>query len=427
MPKSHTISVFEHDTLLLHRQYGEIVFDQDKLDEFVRFYGKGVPYYNLIRNGIKFNEYVGAIQIGNTVVNVLPKADKLPKDDADKTKWNSILINMLRAVHGFEAQAPSSSHLKTKQNSVLDLYFELFLKEVEYLLHRGLVKKYQKTEGNLTALKGSLQFARHISKNLVHKERFYTRHTVYDTEHLLHVILYQTIQVLKRIHTNTALTGRINALLLNFPEMPSQKITEATFDQITLNRKTEGYRKSLEISRLILLNYHPDLSRGRKDVLALMFDMNNLWEQFVLVSLKKQRGLKVRGQHSKYFWKPDDGYRRTIRPDISIEKDNKRYILDTKWKLVNNQPSIEDLRQMYAYHHYFDAEKVALLYPGKELHVKGVFAPTQYQVAQTNQDTLECGLLFTEPPLAEKNIISAWQSDIWRVVNGWMQLQNPKR
>lgn len=54
----------------------------------------------------------------------------------------------------------------------------------------------------------------------------------------------------------------------------------------------------------------------------------------------------------------------------------------------------------------------------------GTFAPTQYQTTQT---TLECGLLFTEPPLAEKNIISAWQSDIWRVVNGWMQLQNLKR
>lgn len=421
MQKANIIQVFEHESLLFNHTYGNVKFDEDRLEAFVRFYGHGVPYFNLIRNGIKFNAFVGTIQVGNTVVNVLPKADKHQNDDAEKAKWNSILVNMLRAVHGFEAKAPSNSHLKTKQNSVLDLYFELFVKEVEYLLHRGLVKKYRKTEGNLTALKGSLQFAQHISKNLVHKERFYTRHTVYDTEHLLHIILYQTILVLKRINTNTSLVGSINALLLNFPEMPSQKITEATFDKITLHRKTEGYRKALDISRLILLNYHPDLSQGRKDVLALMFDMNNLWEQFVLVSLRKQPGWKVRGQHSKYFWKPEGGYHRTIRPDISIEKDNKRYILDTKWKLVDKQPSMEDLRQMYAYHHYFEAEKVALLYPGNGTHVQGIFAQTQHQDPNA---TLQCGLLFTEPPLAAEKIITDWQRKIACLVKAWIETQN---
>jgi 5-methylcytosine-specific restriction enzyme subunit McrC len=416
--KANLIQVFEHETLLLDQTYGDVKFDDDKHKAFVRFYGKGVPYFNLINKGIKFNAFVGTIQVGNTVVNVLPKADKQKQNEEAKDIWNSILLGMLRAVHGFDTKAPSSSQLKTRQNSVLDLYFELFVREVEYLLHRGLVKKYRKTEANLTALKGSLQFAQHISRNLVHKERFYTRHTVYDTEHLLHIILYQAILVIKRIHTNAALTGNINSLLLNFPEMPVQKITEAVFDKIKLNRKTEGYRKALDIARLILLNYHPDLSQGRKDVLALMFDMNNLWEQFVLVSLKKHKELKVRGQHSKHFWKPEGGYRRTIRPDISIEKDDKRYIIDTKWKLIDSQPSMDDLRQMYAYHHYFDAEKVALLYPGSTPFVKGIFAKT------TQQDPkmiFECGLLFTKPPTNSAVNIKNWQIEIGETVDTWLK------
>lgn len=409
------ICVFEHQTIVLNQPFKDgVVFDQGKLDSFVRFFGKGVPYYTLIRNGIQFNEYVGAIQLGNTLISVLPKTDKLLKEDeAEKKKWNQILIDMLRAVHGLNVKAPSSSHLKIKNNSVLDLYFELFVIETEYLLHKGLVKKYRNTEGNLNALKGSLQFSKQVSKNLVHKELFFTKHSAYDTEHLLHIILNQTIQVLKRINSKAALVGRINALLLNFPEMPNQKITESVFDKLVFNRKTMGYRKAIEIARLILLNYHPDLSKGSDDVLALMFDMNALWEQFVLASLRKNKQLKVRGQASRYFWKPEGGKRRRIRPDITVSTKVGNYVLDTKWKLVASKPSIEDIRQMYVYHHYFGAKKVALLYPGGAPYVTGKFVDVN---KQNQLSDMECGLLFTQYKGSVKN----WQKQIGEEIQHWI-------
>lgn len=413
--KREHISVFEHQTIVLNQKFEDgVVFDQSKLDAFVHFFGKGVPYYSLIRNGIQFNEYVGAIQIGNTLISVLPKADKRQKeDDAEKKKWNQTLIDMLRAVHGFNVKAPSSSQLKIKNNSVLDLYFELFVIETEYLLHRGLVKKYRKTEGNLNSLKGSLQFSKQVSKNLVHKERFFTKHSIYDTEHILHIILYRTLQVLKRINTNSSLVGRINALMLNFPEMPNQKIAESVFDKLVFNRKTIGYKKAIEIARLILLHYHPDLSKGRDDILALMFDMNALWEQLVLVSLKKSHEFKVRGQASRYFWKPEGGKRRSIKPDITVSTNENNYVLDTKWKLVDSKPSIEDIRQMYVYHHYFEARKVALLYPGDSHYVTGKFVEVN---KQKHLSDMECGLLFTQYKGSVKN----WQKQIGEEIQLWI-------
>lgn len=410
----HTITVFEHQSLVFDLKNDS---DRNLHETFEKFFGKGVPYFSLIRNGVKFNEFVGVIQIGSTVVEVLPKTDQAKTDLNQEKTWRDILIGMLRAVHGFEVKSHSSADLKVKNNSVLDLYFELFINEGEYLLHRGLVKKYRKTEGNLTALKGSLQFSKQISKNIVHKERFYTKYTTYDTEHLLHAILFQTILVLKRINTNAALKNRINTLILNFPEMPNQKITEAVFDKLILNRKTEGYKKAIEIARLILLHYHPDLSRGRNDVLALMFDMNLLWEQFVLVSLKKQKDLKVKGQSSKYFWKPLGGNRRSIRPDITISDGTSNFVLDTKWKLVDKKPSIEDVRQMYAYHHYFNAEKVALLYPGNGTYRMGNFLDVKEQQPNTK---MECGLMFTQ---FQKDV-KTWQIQIGLEVKKWISQKN---
>jgi 5-methylcytosine-specific restriction enzyme subunit McrC len=420
------ITVFEHQSLSFDLKND---FERNLHKTLEQFFEKDETYYSLIRNGVRFKEYVGVIQIGNTLVEVLPKADKRKIDNESEATWRSVLINMLRAVHGFKVKAPSSTDLKVKNNSVLDLYFELFVNNVEYLLYRGLLKKYRKTQGNLIALKGSLQFSKQTSKNIVHKERFYTRYTTYDAEHLLHIILYQTILVLKRINTNASLIGRINALLLNFPEMPKQKITEAVFDKIIHNRKTMGYKNAIEIARLILLNYHPDLSKGRNDVLALMFDMNLLWEQFVLVSLKKEKSFKVRGQNSRYFWKPDGGNRRTIKPDITIIAEGENYVLDTKWKMLDKKtsskktssknPSIYDIRQMYAYHHYFNAQKVALLYPGNEPYVLGKFMPIYNPDKPSNPDNLsnkECGLMFTQ----YKDSVKNWQKQIGKDVESWI-------
>ena len=406
------IKIYEHQSLKIGNSYGGEVFTDNLFQQFITFFGNGVPYFSLLRNGVKFNEYVGAIQIGNTLIEVLPKAD-LKANETSKDEWQDALINMLRAVHGFEVKAPSESSLTLKNNSVLDLYFELFVQEIERLLRKGLAKKYRKTQGNLTVLKGSLMFNHQISKNLVHKERFYTKYTTYDTEHLLHIILYKTILLLKRINTNSKLMNRVNSLVLNFPEMPNQKITEATFEDIFLNRKTEDYSRAISIAKLLLLNYHPNLSHGKKSVLALMFDMNLLWEQFVLKSLKKSKAFVVKGQNSKGFWKPKNGRTRTIRPDIKISNDNGTYILDTKWKIVHTKPSIEDVRQMYAYHHYFKAKKVALLYPGDYNYIHGNFVRIDNT---TIRDDQECGLMF----IKSNPNVKYWQDNIVEKVELWI-------
>lgn len=410
MKASKHIVVFEHETVRVGEKENQLTTAE--FEALEKFCGSGLPYFNLVYKGVKFCEYVGTLQVGQTKITVLPKADK--SSSTENYDWQRILIDMLKAVHGFDVHAPSSSNMKLKNNTVLDLYFEMFIQEVEYLLHKGLVKRYRKAEGNVLSLKGNIKFAQHVSRNLTHAERFYTAHTTYDTQHLLHYILYETIHVIKQMSNNINLTSRLNMLLFNFPEMPRLKITEQHLEKIVLNRKTLGYKKAFEIAQLILLRYHPDLSHGRKNVLALMFDMNDLWEQFVLQSLRKLRdGYSVHGQRVKYFWKPEGGNRRSIRPDITISKGETNYVLDTKWKLVNRNPSVEDIRQMYAYHHYFEATKVALLYPGSAPNVSGKFVDIKQQNEASN---LECSLLFTE----FKDSVKSWQNEICEDIKAWI-------
>lgn len=412
------LTVFEHQTLRVGDKVNDIEFGAKLLSALQIHSGQnGVPYYSLTYNGVRFNEYVGVIQIGNTLIEVLPKADKGDSYEI-KNKWRDILIGMLKAVGSFDIKATSNSNLKIKPNTILDLYFEMFIQEVEYLLHNGLFKQYRKKEGNVTALKGSLQFSKHIQQNLTHQERFYVRYTTYDVEHKLHQILYKTILLLKQINTNVHLHSRIGALLLNFPEMLDIKVTEATFEKIVYNRKNLAYKKSIEIAKLLLLKYHPDLSKGRNHVLALMFDMNVLWEKFVYISLRKNKetDTTVKEQVKKYFWKPARGIRSHMKPDIVLTKNNQNFVLDTKWKNLNGyNPSLEDLRQMYVYHQYFDAGKVALIYPGENPFIVGHYLDPKTQ----DKTNIECSTIF----LSANPNIKEWQKSIQKSITDWSETQ----
>lgn len=413
MPTNKPITVFEHETLRI----GDGRITPILLESLQRYYGNGVPYFDLVYNGVKFKEYVGVIQAGQTIIEVLPKVDRNNESSgAPETKWRKVLIGMLKVVGAFQVRSTSQSNLTLKSNHILDLYFELFINEVESLLHQGLIKQYRKTEGNRTSLKGALVFGKHIQQNLVHQERFYSRHSIYDVQHLLHAILYKTLCLLQRLNTNSNLHSRIGALLLHFPPMPDIRVSDETFERIIFTRKSRNYEPAVSIARLLLLRYHPDLSAGRNDVLALMFDMNLLWEQFLFVSLRKHLAgeYSVRPQISRRFWKPDDGNSSSIRPDIWIQGEDVSIVLDTKWKHIRDfNPAPEDLRQLYVYLQYYSADKVALVYPGETtLYRNGRY----YDILQDAISDKECAVICIEP-IAD---IVAWQQWLTEKIKYWM-------
>lgn len=406
--------VFEHESLRIDK--GKQKLKDDQLSALQLFYGEtGIPYYSLIHNGVRFNEYVGVIQVGGTVIEVLPKADK----SEDKAKWRKVLISMLHAIGVFNVQAPSTSDLGLQPNSILDLYFELFVKEVEYLIHQGLIKKYRKTEGNRTSLKGAIQFGKQISQNLIHKERFYVKYPTYDKEHDLHAILYKALKLLSRINTNVELNSRLGTLMLDFPQIYDIKISESLFEKIVFDRKSLLYKNALELAKLILLNYHPDVKRGTNHVLALMFDMNLVWEQFVYVSLRRYKSplTKITPQSIRSFWKPESGGNSKIKPDIVINRGTENCIvLDTKWKVINGyNPSPEDLRQMFVYSKYFGARKVALIYPSINDSKQSGFFYDHSIHDSINLSDEECSVI----TIAVEEDVKVWQKKISETINDW--------
>ena len=360
---------------------------------------KELPYYSLTATGVRFKNYVGALQIGKWTVEVLPKFDRnMPTSTAQP-----ILIQMLRQAGILKTNTPTESNLRIKRNYILETYLQMFLDETKSIIHRGLIKKYHKREDNTYVLKGSLNFNKHLSMNLIHAERFYVKHTIYDQQHELNQVLYKTLNVILGLDASFYLISEIKSLVLNMPELNDIHVSEEFFERIKWSRKNEHYKTAIEIARLLLLNYHPDLSHGKNNVLALMFDMNDLWEKWFAKRLRlaaSDLGLPIgiKEQVKKTFWIPSNGYSIKQKPDMVIEAANDmRIILDTKWKIIHNRPSEDDLRQMYTYNQLFESNRSYLVYPGAGKIISGEFF--------RNEENGDCGLAFV--PFLEKENLSS--------------------
>lgn len=361
MLKDHKkIQVFEYQTLYYGREYNGVLFKESHFQALLKLNDlHNSQYFTIVHKGIKFKQFVGVIQVDGLTLEILPKIDNT---EGDENVWQSVLIDMLRVTRKLKVQQVGEANVRKQHIHLLDIYFEWYLNEVQLLIRQGLIKQYYKETGNVKAFKGKLEFAGHLNKNLVHKERFYTTHQVYDKDHLVHQILGLALDIVAQCSKGNYLYGKCKSVQLDFPEVQSISVTEATFSKLPKNRKTAPYETALSIARLIILNFAPNISSGTERMLALLFDMNTLWEEYVLIRLKQvqeEYGVTISGQQSKGFW---NGI--TIRPDILIQKGTVKYVIDTKWKNINgNKPSTDDLRQMYVYNDYWQSEKAMLLYP----------------------------------------------------------------
>lgn len=369
---SRLIQVFEHERLTLGSKGSERSISRRELDQLYTFNDRNENrYFTGIRDGVKFSSYVGVIQIGNLTIEILPKPDrKASGSEADYQRWHGVLLDMLQVCNKVAIHSISESNLRRRQHSILDMYLAMFLDEVEALLRRGLAKKYRRDQGSTLSLKGQILFAQHIRDNLIHQEQFYTRHQVYDRDHLANQIIRESLLVIKDLAGQGELSNRASELLEIFPRVSRKTIRSAHFERIGQSRGLRGYEKALSISKMILLNYSPSIRTGSEQMLALLFDMNLLWEEYIYRMLKrgKHPNWTVLPQQRKKFWNA-----KVIKPDLVIQKiDGDRtftFVIDTKWKVLDSgypKPSDDDLKQMFVYNEYWSSSQSMLLYPTTE-------------------------------------------------------------
>ena len=357
---NYSIQVFEHQTLRIGEVINGIPFTKELAKALAIYHQQhNGKYYQLQYKGVKFKQYVGIIQIGKWSIEILPKIDQ--STTTPPHQWQKVLIEMLQYCQLLKIESAGFGSVQLTNTTILDIYFESFLLQIQRLLKAGLPRQYLSQTTNSKQLKGRLDLPNHLRKNQFHPERFYIRHQTLTEEHLLNQILYEALKVLAQVFLPSHLRTLLTKIMAAFPNLPPYQWTKQDFDRLFQNKSYQPYHQTIELAQLILLNFSSDIRYGKHQLIALLFDMNLLFEEYIYIQLKRIASprLLIKRQTSIPFWQ-----RRSIRPDIIVEIEGKKIVLDTKWKVLDNgRPSIEDLKQMYIYCRYFKAQRGILLFP----------------------------------------------------------------
>ncbi len=382
------ISVFEHQVIRIGMEWSGQIFMARHYRALVRYQSHlNHHWYRILPDGIRFSHYVGVLQVGDLTIEILPKTET-----AAPEVWRRVLLEMLQMAGVLKVETAGPTGLGIRPNFLLDYYYDHFLEKVNRLLNGGLVRKYRSLQQNEKAWKGQLDFQKQIQHNTIHQERFFVRRNHYDYSHPANQIISQALRILPRLTDNLALKNKAIGLQTAFPVLPTWPFSENGFREILDDKAFQRYRPALELAYLIIKNFQPDIRTGRHHVLAILFDMNQLFEVFIYEQLKRinHPAIEVHRQLQRPFW-----LNRKIRPDIFVKTKKDHLILDTKWKILSDgKPSMDDLKQIFIYNQYFAANKGVLIYPG--IGKANILEPIPYHPLPNGSEPGYCEIKFVE-------------------------------
>lgn len=338
------------------------------------------------RNGkriIQAQNHVGLIETSEKeTVEIYPKIFSSGVD-ASMEDCKEIFLKMIATLRDAPFINMQQAALEVRQNfPVLELFIGSFIAEVEQIVLKGIKRDYIKTERNSGFLKGQLMFSRNLTVNLTDQSKFYVRMTDYQNNIPQNRIIKAALQKLARITASSQNRRRLHKLTDCFDQAGQVKGLKEDLDKCaSQSRLFLSYERALEWARIFLLDQSFTTFSGKRINQAMLFPMEILFESYITHLFRKHTATHtIHSQRRKFFLVDRHKGRGkfSLKPDMvaePLEGESKSYVLDTKWKIIdenlenrNYLISQADMYQLYAYgRKYTKADidpKLILIYPG---------------------------------------------------------------
>lgn len=388
-----TLTIIEHQTLpiVVQRAHGEKALSQAQAAVLERL-AKHLPQrtFSWGHRSVKFAHYCGVLTLGDLTLEILPK---IYGRESEYGASRQALVKMLYRARQLKPQPGGNADLSLQKHHLLDIFIRLFCERLHAELMQGMIREYVTHQENLSVLRGRLRIEQHLKYNLAHRERLFCQYDELNADNAHNQILKYVLTLLVRVAAGDQVRKLVTELLMRFDGITDATADISDIDCLTFNRTTNRYKPLFEQCRWFLQSLHPDVVAGNAPALALLFDMNRLFEAYVASLLRKAvwgNGVQLREQGpQKYLVRRDDDDTQLfmMKPDMALLDNNSVIaIADAKWKLLDDSEkkmgiSQADLYQMASYASRYGVERLALIYPRQmdlmnpvELKIQGIDA-----------------------------------------------------
>ncbi|WP_321779335.1 5-methylcytosine restriction system specificity protein McrC [Sulfurimonas sp.] len=322
-------------------EYSEI--KDDKLKKHIIDSPSLHKYFKPTWNKLKSKHYCGILNFEGEDYYLLPK---ICKKDAEANL--DIFIYMLMKSYDIKLENEDMASCKNNSHNILEVFIQIFAKNLFKEFQRGVYKKYTTKQENLKKLRGKYLINENLKYNFTN-EKIYCEYDEFSEDNKLNKFFLFAVKTLLRYTKNKKLLKECE-LILNEVEFRQFDITTL---KINFDRLNIRFKDSYEFAILLLSKSIPLFAKDKKSF-AFLFDMNNLFENFI-GKIYEDIDASTKLQTQKDF-----GNLR-LKPDIITST----MIIDTKYKKVKNRDDLNtaDKYQMFTYGTNFEKQNTMLLYP----------------------------------------------------------------
>ena len=322
------------------------------------------------KDGIVTQNFVGVIKYKNFQLDILPKL--LSKSENIKDNGQYIvknLIYMISLTQKLDIKITEHADINHCENPFLEVLIREYATSLFECLKRLTPRNYIREEDNLNYLKGKLKFTENLRYNCANQAKFYCEYDEFSENNKLNQLFLFVTKCLFNISCSSENKKLLSFIMNYFCDIPLVRYNKYMADKIILPRNQQLFSHPFKIAKMFLENISVDISKNSIENITLLWDMNLLFEEFVYGLLKRNNfGYTVNYQKKHKLLKNDEynkKYGNTF-VDIYLEKDGKKIIVDTKYKIntgANNDLSNNDIYQVSTYCLLHGSRNAILFYP----------------------------------------------------------------
>ncbi|WP_137925203.1 McrC family protein [Cupriavidus sp. 2SB] len=332
------------------------------------------------RRWLRLDNYVGVLETPcGTVLEILPKheesADTLPGSRA-------LLQRMITAALDLPVREGSETALERFDAPLSEWVIAQFLAALDRLVKRGVRSDYVRVEDSERFLRGQLNVSQQVRQSPGKQHVFQILHDVFIHDRAENRLLRLAVELACRTTKSPTSWRLAQELRSLFQEVPPSRNAAQDFQRWRTDRLMAHYQTLKPWCELVLSQQMPLSTTGGWLGISLLFPMEKLFERYVETMLTKQlaEGARLSAQvRSQYLCVHEGHGMFQLRPDFVITQGEKRWVLDTKWKLVNGERkankyglSQADFYQLFAYSHKYlgGSGELFLIYPRRRAFLK---------------------------------------------------------